>query len=266
MSESARRTFDAQDVLVAFTVALLAQLGLVAAFSLPSPKLVEADISDDNARPIAVAITPVLRLGTKSPTKLPTRWQRKQPLAAKSQGPTPSPQAEKTLEAIPKTNPADASVGPVVADAGKPELPLPTASEPTEGGSLAATSPIEGSEQGAANGTEVSPLKAIAADGYRRTLASWFLARFEIRGKIPFGRLKTLHSTATVTVTAERTLGSFAIVKPSGDTTFDAEVASTLSRIQSGGVELPAPPPMYPDLLGKSFPVSFQCTIEGACE
>ena len=164
MSESARRTFDAQDVLVAFTVALLAQLGLVAAFSLPSPKLVEADISDDNARPIAVAITPVLRLGTKSPTKLPTRWQRKQPLAAKSQGPTPSPQAEKTLEAIPKTNPADASVGPVVADAGKPELPLPTASEPTEGGSLAATSPIEGSEQGAANGTEVSPLKAIAED------------------------------------------------------------------------------------------------------
>ena len=40
-----RRVFDAQDVVIASAVALLAQLGFVAVFSLPSPKLVQADIS-----------------------------------------------------------------------------------------------------------------------------------------------------------------------------------------------------------------------------
>jgi len=95
VSLSVPRTFDAQDITIACAVALLAQLGFVTIFSLPPPKLVEADISNDNAQPIAVAITPVLKLGTKAPSP----WQRRRPPAAKTQAPVPSPRAEKTPEA-----------------------------------------------------------------------------------------------------------------------------------------------------------------------
>ena len=70
-----------------------------------------------------------------------------------------------------------------------------------------------------------------------------------IRGKVPFDTLKKLHASAVVTVTSGRKVGSFSIVKPSGNATFDAEVQATLAHIQSGGTELPAPPPMYPDML-----------------
>jgi len=55
-------------------------------------------------------------------------------------------------------------------------------------------------------------------------------------------------------------------VRPSGDATFDAEVQATLARIQSSGAELPAPPPMYPDMLGQSLPVGFQCSLQKFCE
>ncbi len=267
MSVAARRNFDAQDLTIACLVALLAQLGFVAAFSLPSPKLVQVDISNDNAQPIAVSITPVLKLGSKVHGKLPSQWQRRQPVAAKTPPPQaalPSTQAEKTAEAIPKTSVPDASVAPVVDASARMEPANLTAS--VDSGGPATVASTEGSEQGAANGTETDPLKGRAADLYRSQLASWFASRFEIRGKVPFDRLKTLHAAAVVTVTADRKVGSFSVVKPSGDPTFDDEVRGTLTRVQSGGVELPAPPPMYPDLLGQSLPVGFQCTVQRLCE
>jgi hypothetical protein len=226
---------------------------------------VQADISNDNSQPIAVAITPVLKLGTKTPTKLPSQWQRKTPVAAKTPpGALPSPLAEKTPEAIPRTNVPDASVAPATRDASAPDQPSVAPS--VDGGAVATVSSTEGSEQGAANGTETDPLKARAADIYRAQLASWFASHFQIRGKVPFEKLKTLHASAAVTVTADRKMGSFSVVKPSGDPTFDAEVQATLARIQSSGAELPAPPPMYPDMLGQSLPVGFQCTLQKFCE
>lgn len=265
MTEAARHTFEAQEITIACALALLAQLGFVAAFSLPSPKLVQADISNENAQPIAVAITPVLKLGTKNPKNLPNQWTRKKPVAAKSEpAALPSPQAEKTPEAIPKTNVPDASVAPVVSDAGAREQPNPTAA--ADSGAVSTASSVQGSEQGAANGTEADPLKARAADMYRAQLASWFASRFQIRGKIPFDKLKTLHASAVVTVTPDRKVGSFSVVRPSGDSTFDAEVQATLARIQGSGAELPAPPPMYPEMLGQSLPVGFQCTVQRICE
>ena len=265
MTVRAIRTFDAQEITIACAVALLAQIAFVGAFSLPSPKMVQADISDDNSQPIAVSITPVLKLGTKNPTKIPTQWQRKQPVAAKTEpAALPSPQAEKTQEAIPKTSVPDASVAPLTVDASAPEQPSTTA--PVDGGAVATASSTQGSEQGAANGTETDPLKARAADMYRAQLASWFAAHFQIRGKLPFDKLKTLHATAVVTVTGDRKVGSFSVVRPSGDATFDAEVQATLARIRSSGAELPAPPPMYPDMLGQSLPVGFQCSLQKLCE
>ena len=264
MTATAPRTFAAHDVTIAVAVALLAQLAFVAVFSMPSPKLVQADISNDNAQPIAVAITPVLKLGTKNPTKVPSRWQRRRPVAAKSQAALPSTQAAKTPEAIPTARVPDASAGPIAVDAGKPEPSNPTA--PEDAGMVARPAPTEGSEQGAENGTETDPLKARAADMYRAQLQAWFAQHFQIRGKLPFDKLKKLHAAVTVMVTDDRKVASFSVVQPSGDPTFDAEVQAALSRIQSSGAELPAPPPMYPDMLGKSLPVGFACTIRKLCE
>ncbi|HXN33622.1 MAG TPA: hypothetical protein VN894_17255 [Polyangiaceae bacterium] len=264
MTGAARRNFDAQDITIACAAALLAQLLFVAAFSLPSPELVQADISNDNAQPIAVAITPVLRLGSKSPSKMPSEWQRRRPAAAKSQAAVPSPQAEKTLEAIPKTRVPDSGAAPAVVDAGRAEPASLTA--PPEAGAATTVASAEGSEQGAANGTETDPLKARAADMYRAQLAAWFAARFQIAGKIPFDTLKTLQAVVSVTVTDDRKMGSFSVGKPSGDPTFDAEVDATLVRIQSSGVELPAPPPMYPEMLGKSLSIKLHCNDRKRCE
>lgn len=268
MTVAAGRNFDAQDVTIACLVAVLAQLCFLAVFSLPSPKLVQVDISNDNAQPIAVAITPVLKLGSKTPGKLPSQWQRRPPVAAKTPPPPqaalPSTQAEKTLEAIPKTNVPDASVAPLPSALARPADANLTA--PVDASAPAAAASTEGSEQGAANGTETDPLKGRAADMYRAQLAAWFAAHFQIRGKVPFEKLKTLHAAALVTVTADRKVGSFTVVKPSGDETFDDEVKATLQRVQSGGVELPAPPPLYPDLLGQSLPIGFQCTLQKLCE
>jgi hypothetical protein len=256
-------TFDAQDLTIACSVSLLAQFAFVLVLSMPSPKLVEADISNDNAQPIAVAVTPVLKLGAKTPTKLPTTWQRKRPPPPK-QAPAPSPLAAKTPDAIPTTakSAETAPLHPTI-DASTTEKPAP---EPSASSQAATAASTEGSEQGAANGTETDPLKARAVDMYRAQLAAWFISHFDIRGKIPFAKLKTLAATADVHVTSDRKLGSFSVVKPSGDPTFDSEVQVTLTRIQSGGVELPAPPPMYPDLLDTGFKVRFHCTNERLCE
>lgn len=268
MTVEARRNFDGQELTIACAVALLAQLVFVAIFSLPSPKLVQAEISNDNAQPIAVAITPVLKLGTKNPTKLPSQWQRKKAVAPKPTEPTapPSPQAQKTPEAIPTTHVPDASVTPLpVVDAGT-HADQPTTAAPEGSGTVATASSTEGSEQGSASGTETDPLKGRAADMYRAQIAAWFMARFNIRGKLSFEKLKTLRAAAVVSVTPDRKVGSFSIVKPSGDPTFDAQVQATLAGAQSSGAELPAPPPLYPEFLAKSQSLMFECTVQKLCE
>jgi len=263
-----RGLFDSQEVVIALSVGLLTQLLFILLFSLPSPKLVEADISNDNAQPIAVAITPVLKLGSKNPTSVPNKWQRRKPPApvAAKQEPAalPSPQADKTPQAIPTTHVPDASVSPLASSSASPTQPNVTA--PADSSTVATAASTQGSEQGAENGTETDPLKARAADMYRAQLMAWFASRFNIRGKIPFDQLKKLHASTTVSITGDRRVGGFSITRPSGDPTFDAEVQATLAKIQGSGAELPAPPPMYPDMLGQSLPVGFSCTIQKACE
>ena len=100
---------------------------------------------------------------------------------------------------------------------------------------------------------------------YKAQLASWVMSRFNIKGKVPFDKLKTLRAVASVSV-EDRKITSFSIVKPSGDATFDGEVEATLQKIQSSGAELPAPPPMYPEMLARSQTFSFQCTLQKLCE
>jgi hypothetical protein len=266
VTSSAPGTFEARDITIAVAVALLAQLAFLAAFSLPTPALVQAEISNDNAQPIAVAITPVLRLGSKTPTKAASMWERKRPVAAKAEprAALPSPQAAKTPEAIPTTAVPDASVAPTaVPDAGHTEPNL-TVSE--DAGMTATASSVQGSEQGAIGGTETDPLKAHAVDMYRAQLQAWFAARFEIRGKVPFETLKTLRGSAVVNVGSDRKVTGFTIAGPSGNADFDRAIESTLAHIQSSGVELPAPPPLYDDVLGSSLPVAFRCNVASVCE
>ena len=205
--EAAHGTFDSQEVAIALGVAVLAQLMFVAIFQLPPPKLVQADISNDNAKPIAVTITPLLKLGTKNPTNVPSKWQRRAPVAPPTKTeptPAPSPLAEKDPTKLPTTRP-DAGYSLYLPDAAPPapgpETPV------TDAGGVATASSVQGSEQGASNGTETDPLKARAADQYRATLAGWFVSRFNIRGKIPFDKLKTLHALATVTITDRHVVG-----------------------------------------------------------
>lgn len=257
--------FEAPDFLSAVAVAFIVLFGFILMFQSPERALKLADISNEKAQPIAVSITPVplLKLGSKTPSKLPASWQRQpKPATKQDESPLPSPQAAKTPDAIPTAPVADAAVAPVLVDAAAPG-PTDPAATPTDAAAAPAASG-EGDPSGSPKGTEVDPLKARAVNLYRNQLAAFFLARFAIRGKIPFDKLKTLHGSAVVNVGADRSVTGFAITAPSGDPIFDAEMKSALQgRV---GATLPPPPPMYPDILGTSFPVGFSCPIQAQCE
>jgi hypothetical protein len=260
------REFLAVEKVIAGAAAVLAQLTLVAIFAASGPKAVRADISDEAAKPMAVAITPVplLKLGggKTAPGKLPKAWERAPKPPPDKDTPLPSPQAKQTPDAIPTSQVPDAAVAPPVPDAG------PAGSDEDAGPSVsdAAGPPGPGDPEGVKNGTETDPLKARAVGLYRQQLAAWFAARFHIRGKVPFDELKTLHASAVVRVSGERRVFGYSVTSTSGNATFDAEVNATLSNAVSSGAELPAPPPMYPDILGETVPVGFQCTTRAQCE
>ena len=268
-------SFRAGEIATAVAVAAVAQLAFVGLFLLPPPPAVEADISDDRARPLSVAVTPValLALGSPQPAKLPESWRRKTAPAAPAKTPAatpepdrvpapPPPMATIARSAIAASEAGAASVDP--AGVGPASTPGEVAS--SDAGPPEPSSSVVGAPEGSPDGTETDPLKARAADMYRSQLAAWFAARFAVRGKIPFETLKTLKAIAVVSVTNERRVSGFSITRPSGDAAFDEEVRAALSRIQSSGVELPAPPPAYPEILTRSVPVSFRCTVRAQCE
>ncbi|MFO0667538.1 MAG: hypothetical protein U0174_26540 [Polyangiaceae bacterium] len=264
-------SFRAREIVGAAVVAAAAQLSIAGVFLLPPPDPVEADVSDENAHPIAVAITPVplLRLGSKTPAKLPSRWERSKPAEKAPGGGAPDKSGE---HAQPSTNAnstnnrsLDAGMALATNDASSGPSTSPDPATSASSGSGAPASTVLGAPEGVASGTEADPLKARAADMYRAQLAAWFASRFAIRGKVPFETLKTLSASAIVTIGPERHVTGFSITKTSGNATFDDEVRTTLQSIQSSGVEVPAPPPLYPEMLGKSLPVSFRCTNPGQC-
>lgn len=265
MADGPSRRFEAPDVVSAVAVAFIVLLGFILMFQSPPRVLTRADITDEKAQPIAVSITPVplLKLGSKSPSKLPDAWARRAPAPAKqTDAPLPSPQAAKTPDAIPNAPSPDAAVAPVLVDASSPGPTDPVAT-PTDAATQPAAS-SEGDPNGSPKGTETDPLKARAVNLYRAQLSAFFIARFVIRGKIPFDKLKTLRGTVVVSVGADRSVTGFSIASASGDAIFDAEMKSAVQgRV---GAVLPPPPPMYPDILGTSFPVGFSCTVQAQCE
>lgn len=253
--------FRPHELFVASLSAIGAQLGLVALFLAPPPPPAEADVSDENAKPIAIAVTPVLLLkqGSTSPGKLPTSWERKAGPPPKTDVAQPSTQADP--QNAPKTrldagvvSTSDAQAGPAsttaqAGDAGPGEGPAGP-----------------GVPNGSPNGTEIDPLKGRAADQYRAQLAGWFLAHFMIKGKVPFEELQKLRGEVVVSIGEDRHVGGHSVTRTSGNAIFDGEVEATMNRIRASGAEVPAPPPNYPDLLGRTVTVGFRCTTRAQCE
>jgi hypothetical protein len=109
-------------------------------------------------------------------------------------------------------------------------------------------------------------LRARALDMYRSELVTWFMSRFEIRGKIPFDTLKGLQAVVSVRVMPTHQIGGYDLAEPSGNAVFDAEVRGALERIEASGATIPPPPPLYPNALGSSLSIRFACSVRSRCE
>ncbi len=263
--------FTTAEFTLALLVAVLAQAGGLLLLKSGGGTALHADISDERARPMSVAITPMvddaplLKLGSpKQPGKLPDRWIAPRPVERTAAAAFPSPHAQATPQAIPTA---------AVADAGQ-KAPSPDA-EVVKSADLLLTVPdagplpvstIEGAADGVKEGTETDPLKAHVISGYKAKLDAWFSSKFHIRGKIPFDALKDLRGGVQVNIGPERQVTGFTITKPSGNATFDDELRATLERIVASGAELPPPPPQYPDVLSTTMPLVFRCTNRSTCE
>lgn len=269
--------FFGAEMFVAAFVALAAQAVFIALLTAGESTPIKADISDQNSKPMAVAITPVvndlplLKLGGKpKPGVLPDMWKRKPPpTPVKTQqkevenAVTPSTKASATLDAIPDAAVTEAGAAPtdalVVASA-DPSLSdaAPSDVDPNLSG--------PGTAAGSENGTEIDPLKGQAIDQYKAELSAWFNARCVFKGKLPFEVLKDLSARVVAHVSAGRTVESWSWVSKSGNDVFDAEVQRAMDGAQSSGAVLPPPPPQYPDILGKPFPLRFACSNEKFCK
>lgn len=268
---SAARAHRPFDVAAALTVALGVQGA--AAIALRGVQAVpHADLTDDNAKPVAVSITPMvdedlpaLKLGGKrDPTKLPDMWRAPAPVQRHEATAQPSDKARATAEAIPSARVSDAGAPP--PDAALARAVDPMLATPPDA-AAAPNLPTEGSPDGVKDGTETDPLKAHAVSLYKARLDGWFSSRFtSVRGRIPFDELAKLRADVRVTVADDRTVAGFAIVKPSGNATFDDALRATLAGLQSSHAELPPPPPLYPDILGQTLRLSFACTNRSLCE
>jgi hypothetical protein len=249
----------ARDWLIAFALAAAVQVGTVVLFRLGEPGAVVVDLSDDNAKPVSVAITPIpddlplLKLGGKT-GKLPDMWLKPKASKKKSEGEQQA--STKADQEHAPTNGGDAGVAndassldPILGDA---------ATDPNAASS--------GNPAGSDAGKEIDPAKAHAVDLYRAQLNAWFSGHFNIRGKVPFEKLKTLKATVVVTVTNDRKVSGYDVVGPSGDDAFDDQLYRDLAHVQASGAVLPAPPESYPDILGQTLRLSFSCKDKSACE
>lgn len=198
---------------------------------------------------------PLLKQGGKVKTKLPEMWKKQPPVQRFEEKSAPSPKAAKTPDAIPTSPVAkrDAEAPPPDAEVAKQVDQVlldatPDAAPTVEG---------EGSPDGVKEGTETDPLKARAISQYHAKLVAWFNSRFNSpnAAEIPCEELTKLSASVSVSVSGDRSVGSFSVVRPSGNATFDARVQSTMQG--SVGAELPPPPPLYPDILGSSISTRF---------
>lgn len=248
--------YKAREVALAVLLAFLVEAGMlllwiyagagtahVKAEALEAPREVPISV-----KPVIDEL-PLLKLGGKKKAKLPDMWQKQAPVQRFEERSAPSAKADKSPEAIPssKLAPPDASAPPPDAEIAKQVdqelLDTPPDAAPTVEG--------EGAPDGVKEGTEADPLKARAVSAYRAKIIAWFVARFRAPvGEIPCEELRNLRASVQVQIGADRSVGAYTVVKPSGNGVFDAKVRATLDAAR--GEELPPPPPLYPDILSSS--------------
>jgi hypothetical protein len=149
-----------------------------------------------------------------------------------------------------------------------PEAAPQSLDKPAPQGSSASddASPFEDSDEGDADGDDADGLKTRAIGIYRLEMVSWFMSKFEIRGKLPFDILRNLRAVAAITISPDHTVTGYRLAVESGNAIFDEQVRATLGRLAASGAPLPPPPPLYPELLGSTLSVSFKCTTRRDCE
>ncbi|MFO0593056.1 MAG: TonB C-terminal domain-containing protein [Polyangiaceae bacterium] len=209
--------------------------------------------------PVIDLEAPLLKLGGKpDPTRLPDRWVKKSAKARVEQKAQVSTAADKSIESIPT---------PDLPVAEKPLPPAPPDAEvtkqvdapvvPTSAPSPPSNVPVEGHQDGVAEGTETDPLKARAVDLYRARIVGWFAGRFRVSNSgLSAEDLLKYKVGATVEISADRTVGGYTL-SPSGNAAFDAAAKAALDGAK--GQSLPPPPDNYPDIVQSRIRLTFVC-------
>jgi len=256
--------FGSAELLIAFGVAFAIQLAFFLLLGLAGAAgghIEPAREAMPLERPISVKPVlddaPLLKLGGKKVrAKLPDMWKKQAPIKRWEERSAPSPQAEKTPEAIPTSPLAtkDAEAPPPDADLAKKvdeEIKLIDAAKPPE-----PQVEGEGSPDGVKEGTETDPLKARAVSLYRARIIAWFNARFRVpSGQIPCEELKSLSSRVSATVSPDGTVTGFSVGSASGNGVFDGRVQSAMQS--AVGQQVPPPPENYPDVLPPAISLNF---------
>ena len=255
--------FSTQEITRAFgfAVGLEVVLFLVLGLAKNTAKITAEEVPI--AKPIPIEVRPMLdplpllKLGGKRvKAKLPDMWKKKPPIKRYKATSAPSPEAGKTVEDIVDTPLAkpDAEAPPPDAKLAKEVDEIPETDASPDDPNI----DEEGSADGVQEGTEADPLKAYAISRYRMKLSAWFNRRFRRPTKeIPCEELKKLRASVVAHIGQDRSVTSFAISKPSGNSIFDSRVKATMTGVVSQHALLPPPPPNYPDVLGTTLPVGF---------
>jgi hypothetical protein len=258
-SSTLEPVFKSREVALAALLAFLVEGGILLIWiyaGAGSAHVNPAALEEPKEIPIAVKPvvdeTPLLKLGGKKKAKLPDMWKKQAPVQRFEETSAPSAKAAKTPEAIPssKLTPLDASAPPPDAETAKQVDQQLTDAAPD----AAPTVEGEGTADGVKEGTEADPLKARAVSAYYGKLQGWFNARFRPPSEgAPCAELKKLGASVVVNVGGDRSVAGYSLVKPSGNSEFDARVRAMLDGAK--GDQLPPPPPLYPDILGQSLPL-----------
>ena len=201
---------------------------------------------------------PLLKLGGKRVrAKLPDMWVKRAPVKRFEAKSAPSPEAEKTPEAIPTTEvakgdaeapPPDAEVAAQVDE----DLKLIDASVDVQQPNI----DEEGHADGVKEGTETDPLKARAVSQYRMRIIGWFNARFRPPvGQMPCDELKKTSAGVVATISPDGTVTGFSVTRASGNAAFDGKVNAAMQS--ASGQQIPPPPKNYPDVRPPSVSLHF---------
>lgn len=248
-------TFEPHEVGIALLASVGVQAVAVAFMMLWPNEVVITPQEEELNKPVPMAVKPVLdmapllKLGSKTVAKLPDMWVKQKPIKRVKKTSAPSPDAEKTVDAIPTSELAklDASAPPPDAETAKEvdeDIEKMDASPEIDDPNLAE----KGSADGVKEGTETDPVKARAISQYRMRIIRWFSSRFRVpSGTIPCEELEGLSAAVAANVSGDGTVTSYSLSRPSGNGTFDARVRATMDS--AVGQQLPPPPQNYPDSL-----------------